>query len=878
MPPKRSTRSQKDISIENTIAPKDGSSAKQSDTRQLASRGASTSGADPVPHVADYPPATNQRPQPNQAVISSSSPPSSTRKPIQRLHSLHSRPPFSASAGATTNGPKPLKYQPKAPLRRNQAEREAQDKSASVNEATCTAQRPSSITQQPLSSIASTGGIRHDSHGGGFVPTRGGFRGGFRGGMLSKPARFSGGGATGHLGGGIPRSSAKVAGRGRGKGAVTDPGLVHGEAAEKTIGKEVGSLNGEKSSTRVKLEKDKATTKRSKSAATNRPRRVKKEKNDPDPEAYASGNDDGEETDTSGRKLNIDFINLLSDNEDDGSDAPQEVRDATGDVMDLGGATSQSPGRPQYHSFTSFRPVRLERQEHVERPLAGISAAHPSGTYLSSAELRRRAKEKADAQESLFIDDEDDEDEVDEKRKTGVWGQIKGRGKVKDVQVLGRKKVWKGAWGDNDDDEEGAGDVKIKEEPIDDIQVSMRAEVKRRDGTDDAGAPHAAREPSVGLQQDCRLQSPTSMLVDRQPNSEDEEPNFRSSSNGLAGLHPPTATSQQDSSTDSEGPVAPTAHRRRRSSPSVRSIRLQKPKFQTLEEQLEWQRYVEDLHLVGNLLRSGSATGRAQGPYRKDGTKKEDDLDTQPPTQLMATTDAKAGKIYMVQLPPLLPQMEIPQPTTSAPAEVPPVDPNDSTDANPSPLPREPSPPPPALPPPGLTPATHPSTVQAGKVGYLRLHASSRVTMTWGDMLFSLGRSASDSGGAGGGSLQEVVVLNYDDGKGGKEDKQELKAEKSKKKGKRKENGEGEGIFKIKIEDDGLGQGQTGDVSDQGHGYGAMEVDEDGDAVMTVADSTAKGKEESRDENESEEERGAWAIGEINGGFVGVPEWEGMFG
>lgn len=64
-----------------------------------------------------------------------------------------------------------------------------------------------------------------------------------------------------------------------------------------------------------------------------------------------------------------------------------------------------------------------------------------------------------------------------------------------------------------------------------------------------------------------------------------------------------------------------------------------------------------------------------------------------------------------------------------------------------------------------------------------------------------------------------------------------------------------------------------------------MDVDEDGDAVMTAADgenlpSTAKGKEESRDEdeNESEEKRGAWAIGEINGGFVGVPEWEGMFG
>ena len=701
--------------------------------------------------------------------------------------------------------------------------------------------------------------------------------------MLSKPARFGGGGATGHLGGGIPRSGGKTIGKGRGRGALTSRGSGNEEANGKTLGEAPDSPNREKKSRRVKVEKDKDAIKPPKSAAISRPRRVKKEKSDQGPEVYTSVDDDGEETDAYDRKLNIDFISLLSDNEDDNSDDPQEVRNMIGEAMDLGDTAAHSPIKPQHHSLTSFRPVRLERQEHVERPLAGISAGSVSGTYLSSAELRRKAKEKADAQGSLFIDDDDDEDEMEEKRMVGSWGHNKGRGKGRDVQVLGRKKVWKGAWGDDDDDTERQRDVMVKEEPVEEVEINVELEVEDGDCEDDGSLHRTTKASYVGPHRKSHSFPSSSLLIDKQPTSEHKDSRRRTPSTGLVAPQYSTAIPQQDSSTDSEGPIAPITHRRRRSSPNIRPIRLQKPKFQTPEEQLEWLRYVEDLRLMGDLLRSGSTTRPAASADEEDETKKDVNKDTQGPTQPDATTDAKAGRIYMMQLPPLLPQMEARKPTLSPPAERAPTGQAKSFDSDAAAPPREDSPPQPDLPLLGLMPATLPTTLQAGRVGYLRLHASSRITMTWGDMLFSLGRSANDGGSAGGGSLQEVVVMNYDDGSGVKEEKQEVKVDKSRRRGKGKEDGENEGIFKIKIEDDGSGQGTMGDVGE--YGQNAIDVDDDRDAVMADGGaeripSTGKGKEkEAKDDGVVDEgERGAWAIGEINGGFVGVPEWEGMFG
>ena len=709
--------------------------------------------------------------------------------------------------------------------------------------------------------------------------------------MFSKPAKLGAGAATGHLGGGIPRFGADMAGKARGKGTPKSQMSRQEEAVVTPVAQDSRSPGKGKKSTRVKGEKGNESIRQVRSGALNRPRRVKKEISNPGADASASTDEEGEETDASERKLNIDFINLLSDDEDNDSDAARELRDTPMETTDLGAAatTAAEPfNKPQHHSFASFRPVRLQRQEYIDRPLEGIGTGASAGKYLTSAELRRRAKERTDAQGSLFMDDDDD---LKENRKVGTWRHGKGRGKGRDLQVLGGKKVWKGAWGEDDDNETGEG-LTIKEESTDGMDVDIEAVNQVHNGGFAKSLPTAVERSSPIRQQ----------WNDPQP---------QSSAPIISGSHQnvtvPNSNLQDRSSSDSECPIAASTHQsRRRSSISSRPLRLRKPKFQNREEELEWQRYEEDLLLMGTILRSGTANERTLSQGRgqqgvvpnamnvdgEDATKKEDHTDHTPPTQPPATADAKVGKIYMIQLPPLLPHMDVPNPTSSSAL----LSDNPSAEAGPSnhgdvvDRPQDDAVSAPAPTPLPLTPKTHPSSLQTGRVGFFRLHASSRVTMTWGDMLFALGRSASDSGNAGRGSLQEVVVMNHDsDVKRTEEAKHDSttleKSSKSKEKGRSGQGDGKEGVFKIKIEDDKKIQAECLEgVSDHGHAFAAMDVDENGDAMMgdgsdeKISD-MGKGKdEEANDRKAPHEDAGAWAIGEINGGFVGVPDFEGMFG
>ena len=961
MPPKRAAQPQ---------------STDQSNGKAEATR-ASTSQAhtdDQIGNIDADPGAADQRLQPGQP---STAAPPPARKPVQRLHSLHSRTGLSSTSTHLSNTPKALKYQPKAPLRRNQAEREAQDRIAAEKEVARIAQQATPSIRQSSSFTAPANRNAQYMRGGG----SGLARQGPRGGITNRPSRFSGGGATGHLGSFVARGGTKGASRGKGRGVTAPTASKENDVTKQNEQQPTTSPTRGKKSAMVKVEGDKDGG--GSRMSTIRSRRVKKEHSDIAPASTLPVEDEAEDTDASGRKLNIDFINLLSDDESHDTEGSLQG-DVAEDAM-MVDDPSRSSQRSQQHSFPTFRPIRLERQEHVDRPLADTVAGPSSSTYLSSAELRRRAKAKTDAEGSLFIDDDDDDDDLHEKRRVRT-GRVRGKGR--DVEVLGRRKVWKGAWEDEDDDEVER-QVKIKEEPMEeqglqgDLEQSIPADSEEPAGESKGSPPSQGADPA---------QAPAYPPLERHRN--DEQPVSSS-------------TSSTTSSSDSEAPDGNTTRQNhRRTSPSLPS-RFVKPRFQTAEELDEWQRYEQDLHLMNDILRSGqppvpavgsrTRVGKAQSDADasdakavataeeemdlQDGeTKKEDGTDTVRQENVM--TDVKAGRIYMLQLPPLLPAMEIPKqkqtetatPASSAPP--PPItepntpertpavttqskktssssafsasnkkrtrnpstksssapDPTPTNIETPHPEPEDKPQPDPTPPPSTLTPLTSPTSLPSGRIGYLRMHASSRITLSWGDMLFSLNRNASDgaaaaaaaatgtAGGGGGsnqgkgGTLQEVVVMNYDDDDD--DGKEEGDADR-KQRGKSK----GGGIFTVKVEEaeeeeEGGRDGQPmmEDVRRYGErGAGdedAMDVDDDhereragasGDAITGVrADDASpmygrernKGKqreesgagtpskekeEEEEDEEEDDDKGGAWAIGEINGGFVGVPEWEAMF-
>ena len=918
----------------------------------------------------------DQRLQPNQP---SAAAPPPIRKPVQRLHSLYNRPSLSSTGVHSLNAPKALKYQPKTPLRRNQAEREAQDRAAAEKEAARIAQQPTPSIRQPSSFTTPANRNAQYIRGGGFGLARGRARGG----TTNRPSRFSGGGATGHLGSFVARDGTKGASRGRGRAPTGTTATEGNDVTKDNEQRSTTSPSTKKKSAAVKVEGEGDKDGRGSRRSTTQSRRVKKEHSDVAPASTLPVEDEAEDTDASGRKLNIDFINLLSDDESHDTEGSVEG-DTTQDAMKVDDPSRPSQ-RSQQHSFPSFRPVRLERQEHVDRPLADIVAGPSSSTYLSSAELRRRAKAKTDAEGSLFIDDDDDDDEVYERRRVKT---ARARGKGRDVEVLGRKKVWKGAWED-EDDEEGDRQVKIKEEPVE--ERGLQSDLEQRFPADDEEPANRSNDPSPSQGADPP-QAPSNPHLEQQRSDE----------------HPasPSSSSATSSSSDSEAPIGPTERQsRHRTSPFLPS-RLTKPKFQTAEEEDEWQRYEQDLRLMNDILRSGQppvsamgsrtgvgkaqtsaaasdtkvvATAEEEMDLRDEETKKEDGKNIIKQGNVMS--DAKAGRIYMLQLPPLLPAMELPKqkdtgttiPVSSAPSP-PRAEPNTSdpppatatqpkkpsssatssppfssnkrgtrkppatssssvpqtsainppvpttNDKVPHPKPDLDPDPDPTPPPSTLTPLTSPTSLPAGHIGYLRMHASSRITLSWGNMLFSLNRNASDgpatgaaNGGVGGGgqakggTLQEVVVMNYDDGREEGEKGEKVKGREIR----------SEGGFTVKVEE---GEGKDGKPMEEVKSYGkggggdkdantdadAMDVDDEetGAGRNAIKDIRAdgasptngkrqdKGKqreeavasrsneeegEEADEEDEDKDKNAAWAIGEINGGFVGVPEWEAMF-
>lgn len=104
----------------------------------------------------------------------------------------------------------------------------------------------------------------------------------------------------------------------------------------------------------------------------------------------ASGKVSSDEESDSGPRFSIDQINIVSDSEDGETDIGK----------------GKAPTRTRGRGSRGLRPVRVERQEPIERAVG----ANVDPSSSKSAELRRLAKEKAGGDDnSLFVQDTDEE-------------------------------------------------------------------------------------------------------------------------------------------------------------------------------------------------------------------------------------------------------------------------------------------------------------------------------------------------------------------------------------------------------------------------------------------------------------------------------------
>ncbi len=197
----------------------------------------------------------------------------------------------------------------------------------------------------------------------------------------------------------------------------------------------------------VKGEKDKdGDVVMGSSMAKSEPKRTKIKREDQAP-TYVSSD---EEFDSDGmERMDIERINLVTDDEDS--------EDESSPVSEI--AKGKKRERPSQPRLDPLRPVRIQRQEHVERAV-GVDT---DASSLTSAELRRRAKERNDRGGSLFLPEEDDAEILHTQK-------VKSRRKPKDVEFVRNERKWKGVYQDEDDKDRI---VKIKDEPKDEGDIML---------------------------------------------------------------------------------------------------------------------------------------------------------------------------------------------------------------------------------------------------------------------------------------------------------------------------------------------------------------------------------------------------------------------
>ncbi len=390
-------------------------------------------------------PRSEEPPSSAPTALADSPPP---RRSVQRLTSVLPRgSPNPTAADGPDNRPA-LKYKPKSFIRRSKEEREVVERAE--------------IERQAARLAAERGSERVGHH------SRG--RGGYGEMNRWKNERFNlSHEASGHLGGAtIGEKSARgrgrggYGGRGGGGGGGGSGGGTGRGAADARLGalepsEPTSSLNpnkGVKKEPAAKPEKDRdGSMIMASSKSKSKPKKTKIKKEDQAP-AYVSS--EGEFDSEGGKKVDIERINLVTSSEDSGD----------GLLIRSGVSKGKQRQRTPHIPYNTLRPVRIQRQEHVKRAV-GVNT---DASSLTSAELRRRAKERAEAGGTLFMSE--DEAEIIATPK------VKHRRKPKEVEFVRDERKWKGVYQDDDGKE---GIVKVKEEPKDDNDIMVVDTDKSKD-------------------------------------------------------------------------------------------------------------------------------------------------------------------------------------------------------------------------------------------------------------------------------------------------------------------------------------------------------------------------------------------------------------
>lgn len=337
-------------------------------------------------------------------------------QPVQRLASLNSRrrvqPPRSTSTTSEVISGR-LKIQPKSSLglRRSKESREA------LHKAEAERQQARLAKESDANSVL---GNRGDFQG------RGG-RGMFTGNRFGSN-RFSSSQASGHLGGGT------IGDEGLRKKRNSRGGLLSKLSEPSTKETSTSTKNASSTGQAIKPEKDRDGDIAMRDSSARKRPRVKQED-----QILQYATSDEEPDATEGPRINIEHINLISDG------------DSADDIVDSSGKGKvKNPEMEQKTCGWNLKPVRVDRHEHVERSV-GVNT---DASLLTSAELRRRAKEKADAEESLFLNGHEEPEAIKSER-------VKGRRKPKDVEFVRDERRWKGVY----QDEDFSDGPNIKDEP-----------------------------------------------------------------------------------------------------------------------------------------------------------------------------------------------------------------------------------------------------------------------------------------------------------------------------------------------------------------------------------------------------------------------------
>ena len=398
------------------------------------------------PVVPDPPPLE----APTSARGTTDGSPPAARRPVQRLASVLPRNSSnvpSSSAGVDGSEPRlaSLKFKPKSNARRSKEEREAFERAEA----------------ERLAARQATGDASTDTDRGGFYG-RGRGRG-FGDMNRWKNERFNlSREASGHLGGATIREGTPRRGRG---GWVGIGGGHESGVGEATAGGAHShpSNSRVKNEPRVKPEKDRDGDVVMTSSPSNPKSKRAKVKKEIQGATYVSSEGELDSDGGNRKKKNIERINLISSDEDDEEDEIPQSAVAKGKQRE------RTPHIPN----NLLRPVRIQRQEHVERSV-GVNT---DASSLTSAELRRKAIERHEAGGSLFHTEDDIEILANPKPKM--------RRKPKDVEFVRDERKWKGVYQDEDDKHPP---VKVKDEPIDEEMMVTEAPVSSKEPKDDDNA------------------------------------------------------------------------------------------------------------------------------------------------------------------------------------------------------------------------------------------------------------------------------------------------------------------------------------------------------------------------------------------------------